>query len=175
MASNITNDVTLGLLLNPLYQTEILRTKGDRKETVDKRDLKFYRKRISGLSRDIMRGDIVNKSVQDAHDDYVNAAIRYFKINDRSDILQDEYVEQMATKGTVGSNTTDADTTDADKFSMNDANEFLFETKPVSHQTLDNFVINKTVKETGDTKLPQRRIINLKTNELRRKGLHNKR
>jgi len=171
MTSDNTNDITLGLLLNPLYQTEILRTKGNREETADKSDLKFYRKRISGLSRDIMRGNIVNKSVQDAHDDYVKAAIHYFKINDRSDILQNEYIEQCETEETVVSNT---NTTITDTFSMNDVNEFLFETKPVSHPTLDNFVISKTMKENGDTKLPQRRIINLKTNELRRKGLRNK-
>jgi len=171
MTSGETDNITLEYLLNPVYQSNIKRTKngGEDDENSSKKDVKFYRKRINALSRDIMRGNIVNEYVANAHREYVNAAIHYFQMNDRSEILQNEYGESSATpKVEEGSDTA------GDNFSMGRANEVLFD-KVNAPPTLDNFVTSKTVKMSKDIKHPQRRQINLKTQELRFKGLHAKR
>ena len=169
MTSNNTNDITLGLLLNPLYQTEIHRTRVNCKEMIDDKELKFYRKRISALSRDIMRGKITNKSLQDAHDDFVKAAIRYFKINDKSDILQKEYLEHEVSMEKLSANISHED-----PFSIDDANDIIYKKKDNALPTLDDFVISKSMKENDDINPPQRRVINLKTDDLRIKGLRKK-
>ena len=180
---------TLEYLSNPVYHAEVFQTKSKQNEendTISRNDLKFYRKRISALSRDIMRGNTIqiNPNVKEAHDAYVKAAIQYFKNNDRSELLQKEYAvceEEVERKGNQqqqqqqqqkqqhnrNTNTNEAE------IIMDAANKSLFDTN-TTHQnqnTLDNFVTTKTLKLAEPTKPPQRREINLKSPELRLKGV----
>ncbi len=162
-----TDNITLEYLLNPVYQTGINRTKNEDNEndvSLSNADVKFYRKRISALSREIMRGNVANNSVTEAHDEYVKAAIQYFQMSDRTEILQNEY-------DGAGEDTKDG--TNNEHFNIGQANEILFE-KLDTPPTLDNFVTSKTVNIRKDVKHPQRRNINLKTNELRLKGIQSK-
>ena len=74
-----TDNITLEYLLNPVYQTGINRTKNEDNDndiSLTNTDVKFYRKRISALSREIMRGNVVNNSVTEAQDEYVKEAIK---------------------------------------------------------------------------------------------------
>ena len=165
-----TDNITLEYLLNPVYQTGINRTKNEDNDndiSLSNADVKFYRKRISALSREIMRGNVVNNSVTEAHDEYVKAAIQYFQMNDRTEILQNEY-------DGAGQEAQDANKdANAEHFNIGHANEILFE-KLDTPPTLDNFVTSKTVNIRKDVKHPQRRNINLKTDELRLKGIQSK-
>ena len=174
---------TLEYLSNPVYHAEVFQTKSKHNEandTISRNDLKFYRKRISALSRDIMRGNTIqiNPNVKEAHDAYVKAAIQYFKNNDKSELLQKEYAvcdEEVERKGKQqqqqqhnrNTNINDAETI------MDAANKTLFDTNTTTQNqnTLDNFVTTKTLKLAEPTKPPQRREINLKSPELRLKGV----
>tara|TARA_B100000767_G_scaffold273948_1_gene305549 strand:- start:932 stop:1543 length:612 start_codon:yes stop_codon:yes gene_type:complete len=165
MISDKTDNITLGFLLNPSYQNEIFQKK-IRKEPVDKTDLKFYRKRISALSRDMMSGKVENTNVKEAYDEYLKAAIYYFKTVDKSDILQGDYVLDHSQNGKNDSN-------DLTNFSIYDVNNGLFniDENKVCHPTLDNFVTREQVKNIEPANHPQTRDVNLKTNDLRYKGL----
>ena len=175
---------TLEYLSNPVYHAEVFQTKSKQNEandTISRNDLKFYRKRISALSRDIMRGNTIqiNPNVKEAHDAYVKAAIQHFKNNDRSELLQKEYAvceEEVERKGKQqqqqqqhnrNTNTNEAE------IIMDAANKTLFDTNttPQNQHTLDNFVTTKTLKLAEPTKPPQKREINLKSPELRLKGV----
>lgn len=168
MISDKTDNITLGFLLNPSYQNEIFQKK-NRKEPVNKSDLKFYRKRISALSRDMMNGNVANTNVKEAYDEYLKAAIYYFKTVDKSDILQGDYVLDHSQNRKNDSN----DLNDLTNFSIDDINEGLFsiDENKVCHPTLDNFVTREQVKNIEPANHPQTRDVNLKTNDLRYKGL----
>lgn len=177
---------TLEYLSNPVYHAEVFQTKqkhNEANDTVSRNDLKFYRKRISALSRDIMRGNTIqiNPNVKEAHDAYVKAAIQYFKNNDRSELLQKEYAvceEEVERKGNQQQqqqqqqDNTNTNINDAEII-MDAANKSLFDTNTTTQNqnTLDNFVTTKTLKLAEPTKPPQRREINLKSPELRLKGV----
>ena len=176
---------TLEYLSNPVYHAEVFQTKqkhNEANDTISHNDLKFYRKRISALSRDIMRGNTIqiNPNVKEAHDAYVKAAIQYFKNNDKSELLQKEYAvcdEEVERKGKQQQQQQQQDNTNTNindaEIIMDAANKTLFDTNTTiqNQNTLDNFVTTKTLKLAEPTKPPQRREINLKSPELRLKGV----
>lgn len=179
MESGNTDGVTLEYLLNPVYHTGVFQSKykqDAKDDPVSNVDVKFYRKRISALSRDIMRGNVANTIVQEAHDEYVKAAIQYFKVNDKTEILQKEHESGQANVERKGEDQTLDNNKDNNKdsnFDIGMVNKAFFEAPETRQprQTLDNFVTSKTLKIAEPVKHPQRRQINLKTKELRMKGV----
>lgn len=179
MESGNTDGVTLEYLLNPVYHTGVFQSKSKqdaKDDPVSNVDVKFYRKRISALSRDIMRGNVANTIVQEAHDEYVKAAIQYFKVNDKTEILQKEHESGQANVERKGEDQTLDNNKDNNKdsnFDIGMVNKAFFEAPETRQprQTLDNFVTSKTLKIAEPVKHPQRRQINLKTKELRMKGV----
>jgi len=175
MESGNTDGVTLEYLLNPVYHTGVFQSKSKqdaKDDPVSNVDVKFYRKRISALSRDIMRGNVANTIVQEAHDEYVKAAIQYFKVNDKTEILQKEHESGQANVERKGEDQT-LDNNKDSNFDIGMVNKAFFEAPETRQprQTLDNFVTSKTLKIAEPVKHPQRRQINLKTKELRMKGV----
>ena len=83
----------LEYLTNPSYYSILNKNNKTNmiKETNNKEDVRFYRKRIIALTKEMLKGDIPSNGIKEAHDDYVNILIKYFKIVDKSDIIQDQY------------------------------------------------------------------------------------
>lgn len=181
MEPDTTNHMTLEYLLNPVYHSGVFQTKSKTNhlnDEISSTDLKFYRKRINALSRDMTRGNVngTNQIVQEAHTAYVKAAIHYFKESDKSELLQNEYKnsdEDVERKGTQQQPIKNSNNKNKEDFDIDAANKALFET-PATHPTLDTFVTSKTLKVAEPMKPPQRRQINLKTKEFRMKGLRSK-
>ena len=89
-------DITLEFLTNPLYHNMInSKTSLTNNSKLNKQDIKFYRKRIYALSKDLLKGESPNESLKKIHDDYVNAAIIYLKMIDTKDIIQEQYKNEM--------------------------------------------------------------------------------
>jgi len=175
MESGNTDGVTLEYLLNPVYHTGVFQSKykqDAKDDPVSNVDVKFYRKRITALSRDIMRGNVANKIVQEAHDEYVKAAIQYFKVKDKTEILQKEHESGEINVERKGEDQS-LDNNKDSNFDIGLVNKAFFEAPETRQprQTLDNFVTSKTLKIAEPVKHPQRRQINLKTKELRMKGV----
>ncbi len=159
-ANKYTDNVTLTFLANPIYHRDVTRVAADNL-AMNKKERKFYRKRLLALNRELLKGTAeVEKSLQKAHDGFVRAAIHHFKMVDKKDILQKDYPPDEEEEDGPA---------DMD-FDMMEANASIMRTVE-PHPTLDNFVTTKTVKMDTGPPPPKRREINLKSEELRTKGV----
>ena len=156
MSDEFINRVTMDCLLNKgQYYKSSTVTRNNKK------DKKFYKKRIYNLTRDL----IVNKEqemcfpadIGSAFDNYVNTCIAYFKNLDKTDILQDDYKDIV-----------EPIQTDINEQSIEKADKLLM--RSIQFTPLDNFVTKK-VSIKKEIILPQQKEINLKDPVLKTKGL----
>jgi len=181
-------DITLEFLTNPLYHNMVNSKLGaTNSNKINKQDLKFYRKRIHALSKDLLKGDSPNDSLKKIHDDYVRAAILYLKMIDTKDIIQDQYKSEKKIHD-LSINEMDANEMDANEIladinninfsnemgpneptNVDDANQQMMR-KIVNISNLDNYVISKNTKE-NELILPTKKEINLHTPDLKTKGI----
>ena len=89
-SSVYSDNMTLAYLTNPLYQSELARKVQVRSE-VDISDVKFYKKRIIAITREMFRKEGPSEDLKRIHSEYVTSVIKHFKMTDKKDILQDEY------------------------------------------------------------------------------------
>jgi hypothetical protein len=125
---------------------------------LDKKEMKFYRKRIVGLVKDLLYNeDVVYTRIES---DFINNCIDHFKMQDQSDLFQKEFAELDASLV--------SDKRDAEIKEYVSQDKLLMRNKKV---TMDSFV-----KRSGVQKpiMPQRREVDLTNPELRTKGLEQK-
>jgi hypothetical protein len=168
---------SLTYLTNPLYQ-QIIKQKKEIKASSNKSDIKFYRKRISSLTKDMLKGEIPdNDYIKHVYEAYVNGLIKYFKMLDTSDIIQKQYDDADIIDSSIDANPDIIDSV-IDANSMDDiplvkevtVDEILMRKYP-SVATLDNFVI-KQHNESKDTRIiPVILDIDLKEPSLKKKGI----
>ena len=93
MSVAFVNQVTLDCLLNK-HQYEKYISKKISKD-VDKKEKRFYRKRILNLTKDLLSSEVevtnLLPDVKYAFDNYIRACIHSFKVLDSNDIIQSEY------------------------------------------------------------------------------------
>ena len=91
--STIENSSILEYLTNPAYYSIIAKSKPKTEPILNKEDSRFYRKRIIALTKEMLKsGDVApTKGIKEAFDVYVTMLIKYFKIVDKTDIIQDQY------------------------------------------------------------------------------------
>ena len=157
---------SLTYLTNPLYQQKIEKQKKD-KDNVNKSDIKFYRKRISSLTKDMLKGDIPdNNFIKSVYETYVNGIIKYFKMIDTTDIIQEQYINND-----IVDNVDIAD--EIKEVNMTNVNDIMMNKYPTKN-TLDNFVI-KQHNDSNETKIiPIILDVNLKEPSLKTKGVREK-
>jgi len=84
----------LEYLMNPnLYEKWIDVFESDDNNKTFKEELKFYKKRIIQITKDLLKDNIEDKSINSTFLEYSKSCIEYFKCLDRKDILQEEYKE----------------------------------------------------------------------------------
>ena len=168
-------DITLEFLTNPLYHNMINSKLGEANSNkINKQDLKFYRKRIHALSKDLLKGDSPNDSLKKIHDDYVRAAILYLKMIDTKDIIQDQYksekkIDEMGPNEMGPNEMGPNEMVQNEPTNVDDANQQMMR-KIVNISNLDNYVISKNTKE-NELILPTKKEINLHTPDLKTKGI----
>ena len=151
------NKITLEYLLNP----SILIKNSENDKTLEK-DIKFYRKRICQITKDMSRGKFENESLKSLFDNYVSQIIYYFKRQDAKDIYQEEYNDL----------TFDHDI-HTELNSDNPSLDQLLLNNPEPIPTLNNFV--KKINIDKEEKIvPTQKIANIKDPSLRTKGLKKK-
>lgn len=173
-------NITLEFLTNPLYHNMINTKSGlINNSKINKQDIKFYRKRIYALSKDLLKGDSPNESLKKIHDDYVNAAIIYLKMIDTKDIIQEQYNNE---KKSIDSSQNEMlpdinnihfsnETGSNESTNVDDANQQMMR-KIVNISNLDNYVIVTNANNVGNEyTLPTKKEINLHTQELKTKGI----
>ena len=169
---------SLTYLTNPLYQ-QVLKQQTQNTVHNNKSDIKFYRKRITALTKDMLKGDIPENSyIKTIYETYVNGLIKYFKMVDTSDIIQQQYVEEAAPANEAAPASEAAAAASplaipqTNKEITIDNNTMMRKHTGIS--TLDNFVI-KQPNESNETRIiPLIIDVDLKEPSLKKKGVKEK-
>lgn len=178
------DDVTLAFMVNTAQYEKYLRKNNIEFDSGFKRDLRFYRKRIISLTKDLFKSKNENGDDQNGNIDvtmvgafnmYMRACISYLKFSDQSETIQKCYVclgtsneNDDIKKCTCKNNGENNDN------ELNHANALCFKPKDVKKVTLDNYVIRKNVKKAEPIVYPQQFTFNPKDPSFKYKGLKSK-
>lgn len=165
MSEEFVNKVTLEYLVNKEYNVA-----PSLKNNVNKKDKKFYKKRVFNLTKELLSNEEPSDlfpDVKQAFDNYVNHCISYFKAIDCSDILQEDYKD-------ISMNHLLYNTDDLKESAQiqDDANKLMMRSINIQPCTLDKF-ITRTVKKE-QTIMPQQKDVDLSNPELKLKGVKKK-
>ena len=170
MSSNdLINKITLDYLLNTEQYSKYKNTQ-EKEKHVNKKDKKFYRKRIFNLFKELLTTskppENLSPDVIYIFDNFLNASIQYFQTLDKSDILQEDYkfIHDI-------SNNDMSNIFVENDQSIESANKLVM--RSIQINTLNNFVTKKASK-TKLLILPKQREINLNDPELKTKGIPKK-
>jgi uncharacterized protein YutE (UPF0331/DUF86 family) len=145
-----------------------------KKSVVNKKDQKFYRRRILSLTKEMLYPeDFADKSSASQHPNiislfqiYSKACIDHFKTLDKNDIIQEDYATLLTE--TAGMSMEDIKTqSEIDK-------EFVRSINIKETNTLDNFVKRNMIVPKEEPVLPKQKDINLKDPALKNKGIRKK-
>ena len=193
----IADNATLEFFTNPSYLNIIKRKLVKTPEDDNNIEaIKFYKKRMISLFKDIFKEDnptISHSSLggetqstepfktqsslggetptpselKEAHKRFALLAVKYFETIDKKDIIQEQHTSESRAAG-------EADMADIDTsnlFTMDDANNVMMR-KTITYSNLDNYVIMKEDLSANDLRIiPMKIDINLKTPDLKIKGL----
>lgn len=176
---NIVDTASLTFFTNPAYYNILQRKKlCNIKDNVE--EVKFYRKRIVALFKDMIKesDETVNKEIKEIHTMFVNAAIRHFEMIDKKDIIQGQHIQSEHQQD--GENVP-LDPEDPDEilnslggpelFTLDEANDIMMR-KTITVPNLDNYVITLQENTSNETRIiPLKLEIDLKTNDLKTKGV----
>ena len=92
--------VTLDLMVNqPQYERYLRNKEADLSGKYEKAK-RFYKKRITEMTRDLLKGETVNDIfVIQAFEAYTKACITYFRNKDKNDTLQEEHMAECVAVG----------------------------------------------------------------------------
>lgn len=181
---NMIDDVTLTYMVNTSQYEKYLKKNNVDFDSVFKRDIRFYRKRIILLTKDLFKDQFDNKNqsvLSGAFNMYMRACISYLKFLDQSETIQKCYVCQSTTTTNNNNNSQNEsiknqkcvckNKNENDIFELHKANELCFKPKEVKKITLDNYVIRQNVKKNEPIVYPKQFTFNPRDPQFKRKGL----
>jgi hypothetical protein len=171
MSENIIHQITLDCLINKEVYEKMQHLK--REKNVNRKDKKFYRKRILNLTRELLlkKDDDyseINPDIKFAFDNYVKTCIQYFKIIDNNDIIQEEYKDfniELENHCDLNMNALNNYDKEQDKL-------FMRSIKMPNY--LEQFVKITMTKKPEEIILPKIKEIDLQEPNLRNKGIQKK-
>ena len=144
----------LEFLMNPILYKKYV----NKEMPTSKEEFKFYRRRILQITRNMFKDNMYPPSLRNAFEEYIKIAIVHLKIEDKKDILQEEY-EHLEIEQTVPDCS----------LNIEEATRKIFN-NPV--KSMRDFVnITRTVETST---LPERKKIELKDPKLKMKGVRKK-
>ena len=162
--------------LNILQQKKLCSVKDNAEE------IKFYRKRIVSLFKEILKGtdESLNREIKEIHTLFVNASIRYFQMIDKKDIIQGQHQAQAQQDQdhTEHKEETPEDILNAiggsTLYSIEEADDLMMR-KTICVSNLDNYVINTHANVSNDKRIiPMKLEVDLKASEFKTKGVQPK-
>ena len=175
---NMIDGVTLAYMVNTSqYEKYLKKNHIDSGDSCFNRDIRFYRKRIVSLTKDLFKNHLENDKNQSvlmgAFNMYIRACISFLKFSDQSEMIQKCYVCQGQlmdeNNKCVCKNKNENNT-----FELHKANELCFKPKEVKKITLDNYVIRKNVKKSEPIVYPKQFTFNPRDPAFKYKGLKTK-
>ena len=167
-ATRIINQITLDCLLNKEQYSKYLNSNMNKTLHSNKKDRKFYKKRILQLTKDLLSSETdATMDIMYAFDNFTRTCISYFKMMDKTDILQTDYSDFIVPDmGTINPE----DTT----LTFEDTSMSFMRTVKVDNITMDKFVKRTSTAPPKTQIVPLQREVNLKDPELRNKGIRKK-
>jgi hypothetical protein len=172
------NQVSLDFLINKKqYKTHCISfTENTINKKINKKDKKFYRRRILSLTKDLLSKEevdiVIPPDIKYMFDNFIKACVHYFKILDRNDIIQEDYNEFDEFDDKIKENN---ETNDESHKILKEENEkLLMRSVKMVNPSLDNFIKINMTKQTKELIIPQQKEINLKDPILKNKGIDKK-
>ena len=155
--------IDLEYLVNPAIYDKIFNKKP---ATITRDDIKFYRKRVIQLTRDLQKPSLAKSyppSLQCAFKEYLSTAIAHLKETDQRDILQEEY-------NSINKTTKKVQFEMEDSYQSPDQPDELLYNK--SEKNMRDFV--SVMRPKKEKNIPTQKNIDLRDPTLRTKGLKKK-
>ena len=171
--NELEKNAILEYLINPVYYNSVKKTNNKINNKNNKEDIRFYRKRIISLTKEMFKGVFPNETLKKIYENYTNSIISHFKIIDTKDILQDEYklINNENTHNLEDMNNDNSSISHIEEYNtIGEANNNIMK-KIVILPNLDNYVIKKKTKKENELVLPIKKDINLHCPTLKTKGL----
>lgn len=176
-ASRIVTQITLDCLLNKEQYAKYLNSSVQKTMESNKRDRKFYKKRIIQMTKDMFASDDIaipiTSDILFAFDNFTRTCISYFKMMDKTDILQTDY--PPTTTATTTTLLEEDDCPD-NALLLEESNKYIMKSAKINPITMDKFVkrISTAPHSSNPPFIPLKREVNLKDPELRNKGIRKK-
>jgi len=172
MSESLINQITIDYLINKDVYAKCVNKQVVQEN--NKKDKRFYRKRISSLIKELLLGESqanVTPDVKYAFDNFAKTCIQYFKMIDSTDIIQEDYMaiiehEKLAKLENV------LGTTDA--LNQDDANKLMMRSINMPALTIAGFVTKTHITQLDKMVLPKERNLNLSDPLLKKKGIKSK-
>ena len=176
---NTVDDVTLAYMVNASQYEKYLKKNHMDYDSVFNKDIRFYRKRIISLTKELFKNQNESDKKQNvlvgAFNMYMRTCISYLKFSDQSETIQKCYVCLGITNENENQKCVCKNKNEDELFyELNKANELCFKPKEVKKITLDNYVIRKNVKKGEPVVYPQRFVFNPRDPAFKHKGLKSK-
>ena len=173
MQNEFLSNVTLEYLMNKeQYAKYIEQNKPANKDKYQK-EKKFYKKRIYDFTKKMLNGEKIDVIIPDttfSFENYVRSCIEYFKALDKTDILQEDYLNLDTDSKFPSSLEMQSSTT------LEEANEIVMRSFKVSEpNSLEKIVKRKQTQIIAKAPvLPKQKDVNLKDPALKKKGIEKK-
>jgi len=175
--SNDADNATLAFFSNPMYLSLIKKREQLIDNTKDnKKNVKFYRKRLVSLFKDLIKddNDSPTQELKEMYNRFVNTAMHYFQVIDKKDIIQEQHIkhadEEEQSDKIIDDVLNDLDS-GAENLTINEANDLMMK-KTIQMASLDNYVITKHDNSSTEFRIiPVKLEIDLKTPNLKTKGV----
>ena len=171
MSTEYVNQVTLECLMNKDTYKKYVATK--KKSVVNKKDQKFYRRRILSLTKELLYPEETattpltnDPNIVGLFQIYTRACIEHFKTLDKNDIIQEDY-------STLTTETAEMSVEDI-KTQAEIDQLFMRSIHVKEATTLDKFVKRSTTAPKEEPILPKQKDINLRDPALKNKGIRKK-
>lgn len=172
-----TTQITLKYLANNIYQETMNKTK-DENEILERKEIKFYKKRIYTMFKEMIKGKYPNDTLKEKYDEYVKSIIEYIKFTDKYELIQQDYKQLDDCESSLDDDVSLNKFKDEYEANSLDINKKMMNIKPEGNNSLDNFVQIKKVKINTNEKdvipFPKIKNINIKSNDYRTKGVKTK-
>jgi hypothetical protein len=178
--ANNADNASLNFFSNPLYLS-IINRKLLINKTDNKPNIKFYRKRIVSLFKDIIKdGEAPTEELKEMFNRFVNTMINYFEIIDKKDIIQSIHhtIDENVQTNNIGEiddiddidDSLDNILSDTENLTIDKANDLMMK-KTLQVASLSNYVISKHDTSNEIRIVPLKLEIDLKTPDLKIKGI----
>ena len=174
MSDKLISEITLEYLMNKEQYGKYINTNSPNVKESARKDKRFYRKRIYDLTKQLLSDEPQNQmyfDVKFSFEIYIKSCIEYFKGLDKSDTIQEDYVD-FANIDKLN----DIDTINInDVNDVNDANKLMMRSITILEpNSLEKLVKRTSTKKQKPPFIPIQKDINLKDPNFKNKGIRKK-